>query len=175
MKNILQRVSYADVIFYFLTISLFVVFLMPFMPYSSLNLVDVSSGGQTKYLNDTMSANIYLFKYRYYIFYYTLCVASVAILSDKRLIAGIVDLYRSFSKILQVAIVVFFVFGIISSAFAISPSIAFKGVSVTFLQFFCIMFIANYVRDNFSAVRLFYTIILLSIIFLAELCSFSYL
>lgn len=165
MKNIFQRISYADIIFYFLTISLFVVFLMPFMPYSSLNLVDISSGGQTKYLNDTMSANIYLFKYRYYIFYYTLCVASVAILSDKRLIAGIVDLYRSFSKIIQIAIIVFFALGIVSSAFAISPSIAFKGVSVTFLQFFCVMFIANYIRDNFSAIRFFYTIILLSIIF----------
>ncbi|MDE4957415.1 O-antigen ligase domain-containing protein, partial [Francisella tularensis subsp. holarctica] len=55
--------------------------------------------------------------------------------------------------------------GVLSSVFAISPSRAFNGVSVTFLQFFWILFIAVYIRDNSKAVRFFYTIILLSRIF----------
>ncbi|AIT09280.1 type IV pili glycosylation protein [Candidatus Francisella endociliophora] len=165
MKHIIKNITYADCIFYFLALSIFFVFLMPFMHYTSLNLVDVSSGGQAKYLNDTMSANIYLFKDRYYIFYYTLCIASVAILSDKRLVANIIDLYKSFSKLVQAAIVAFFIFGIVSSAFAISPSIAFKGVSVTFLQLFCVLFIASYIRENQKSIRFFYIVILLSLIF----------
>ena len=76
-----------------------------------------------------------------------------------------IELFGSFSRVLRYAIALFFIFGIISSAFAISASIALKGVSVTFLQFFCVLFIAVYIRDNSKAVRFFYTIILLSLIF----------
>lgn len=66
---------------------------------------------------------------------------------------------------IQYAIAIFFIFGIISSAFAISPSIAFKGVTVTFLQFFCVLFIATHIRDNTKNIQVFFTIILLLLIF----------
>ena len=138
---------------------------MPFMHYTVLNLVKISSGGAVSYFNDILTANIYLFIYRYYIFYTVLCVASVTIFIHKKIFSEVIELFSSFSRVLRYAIALFFIFGIISSAFAISPSIAFKGVSVTFLQFFCVLFIAVYIRDNSKAVRFFYTIILLSLIF----------
>ena len=137
---------------------------MPFMHYTVLNLVKISSGG-TVYFNDILTANIYLFIYRYYIFYIALCVASVTIFIHKKIFSEVIELFGSFSRVLRYAIALFFIFGITSSAFAISPSIALKGVSVTFLQFFCVYFIAVYIRDNSKAVRFFYTIILLSLIF----------
>ena len=106
-----------------------------------------------------------LFKYIDIIIFYTvLCVASVTIFIHKKIFSEVIELFSSFSRVLRYAIALFFIFGIISSAFAISPSIGFKGVSVTFLQF-CVLFIAVYIRDNSKAVRFFYTIILLSLIF----------
>lgn len=163
--NYLKKISYADYIFYFLTLAIFFVFLMPFMHYTVLNLVKVTSGSTVSYFNDTLAANIYLFIDRYYIFYTALGIASVAIFLHKNIFSEVIELFSSFNLLTRYAIALFFIFGVISSAFAISPSIAFKGVSVTFLQFFCILFIAVYIRDNSKAVRFFYTIILLSLIF----------
>ncbi|MED7788755.1 O-antigen ligase family protein [Francisella sp. 19X1-34] len=164
MKQIMQKITYSDCVFYFLALAIFFVFLMPFMHYTTLNIMPIS-GEKGKYFNDLLSVNIYLFIDRYYIFYYSLCVASVAILVNKLLLSKVIELFKSFSKIIKYAIVIFFILGIISSAFAISPSIAFKGVSVTFLQFFCVLFIAVYVKDNFKSVQVFFAIILLSLIF----------
>ncbi|MED7818675.1 MULTISPECIES: O-antigen ligase family protein [unclassified Francisella] len=164
MKQLFKKITYSDCIFYFLTASIFFVFLMPFMHYTSLNIMPISRE-KGKYFNDIRSVNLYLFIDRYYIFYYSLCIASIAILLNKQLLSKIVELFKSFSKIAQYAIVIFFVFGIISSAFAISPSIAFKGVAVTFLQFFCVLFIATYVSNNIKSIQVFFTIILLSLIF----------
>ncbi|QEO58169.1 O-antigen ligase family protein [Francisella marina] len=139
---------------------------MPFMKYIPLNLVPVSSGGKiTGYFNDTFTANLHLFFNRYYIFFYTLCTASIAILLNKQTFYKLIQTFMSFSSIVRYAICMFFVLGVISSAFAISPSIAFKGVSVTFLQFICILFIASYIKDNLKSVQYFYVIILLSLIF----------
>ncbi|APD50003.1 O-antigen ligase family protein [Francisella hispaniensis] len=163
--NYLKKISYADCIFYFLTLAIFFVFLMPFMHYTVLNLVKVTSGSTVSYFNDTLAANIYLFIDRYYIFYTVLGVASVAIFLNKRIFSEVIELFSSFNLSIRYAIALFFIFGVISSVFAISPSIAFKGVSVTFLQFFCILFIAVYIKDNSRAVRFFYIIILLSLIF----------
>ncbi|MBK2106357.1 O-antigen ligase family protein [Francisella philomiragia] len=166
MKNFVKKINFDDCIFYFLAISLFWVFLMPFMKYTPLNLVPVSSGGKiTHYFNDTFSANVYIFVDRYYIFFYTLCIASVAILVNKQSLSKLLQVFWGFSNLVRYSIFMFFMFGIVSSVFAISPSIAFKGVSVTFLQFFCVLFIAGYVRDNFKSVQYFYVIILLSLIF----------
>lgn len=105
------------------------------MHYTVLNLVKVSSGG-TVYFNDILTANIYLFIYRYYIFYTALCVTSVTIFIHKKIFSEVIELFGSFSRVLRYVIALFFIFGITSSAIAISPSIALKGVSVTFLQFF---------------------------------------
>lgn len=166
MKNFIRKINFDDCIFYFLTISIFCVFLMPFMKYIPLNLVPVSSGGKiTSYFNDTFTANLHLFFNRYYIFFYTLCTASAAILLNKQTFYKLMQTFMSFSSIVRYAICMFFVLGVISSAFAISPSIAFKGVSVTFLQFICILFIASYIKDNLKSVQYFYVIILLSLIF----------
>ncbi|QIW11083.1 O-antigen ligase family protein [Francisella sp. LA112445] len=137
---------------------------MPFMHFTTLNIMPIA-GEKGKYFNDLRSVNLYLFIDRYYIFYYSLCAASVAILLNKQLLSKIIELFKSFSKIVRYAIVIFFVFGIISSAFAISPSIAFKGVGVTFLQFFCVLFVATYVQDNVKSIQAFFIIILLSLIF----------
>ncbi|MBK2027959.1 O-antigen ligase family protein [Allofrancisella guangzhouensis] len=138
---------------------------MPFMPYSTLNLIKTSSGGKTIYLNDILSENLYLFKVRYLIFYYTLCICSIAIIFNKKLLAKLINYFKSFSKLVQTSIGLFFIFGLISSSFAISPSIAFKGISVTFLQFICVMFVAHYASQNFAAIKKIYTIVLLSLIF----------
>lgn len=165
MRYHLKKISYADGVFYFLALSIFFVFLMPFMHYVPLNLIDISSGGKAKYFNDIITANIYLFIDRYYIFYYSLCIASIAIFLNKKLLAQIVEFFYSFNKLTQYAIFAFFILGFISSAFAISPSIAFKGVSITLLQFFCILFIATYISDDYKKIRIFYIIILLSLIF----------
>ena len=164
MKQFLQKITYSDCIFYFLSGAIFVVFLMPFMHFTTLNIMPIA-GQKGKYFNDLRSVNIYLFIDRYYIFYYSLCIASAAILLNKQLLSKVTELFKSFSKLIRYAIVVFFIFGVISSAFAISPSIAFKGVAITFLQFFCILFIAIYVRDNSKGIQVFFTIILLSLIF----------
>ncbi|TDT69943.1 O-antigen ligase [Allofrancisella inopinata] len=165
MLNFLKKITYQDIIFYFLCISLFIVFLMPFMPYSTLNLIKTSSGGKTIYLNDILSENLYLFKVRYLIFYYTLCICSIAIIFNTKLLAKLINYFKSFSKLVQISIGLFFIFGLISSSFAISPSIAFKGVSVTFLQFICVTFVAHYTSQNTTAIKNFYTIVLLSLIF----------
>ncbi|WP_420842888.1 O-antigen ligase family protein [Francisella halioticida] len=164
MKQIYNKIKYSDCVFYFLAISIFFVFLMPFMHYTSLNILPIS-GEKGKYFNDLRSVNIYLFIDRYYIFYYSLCIVSAAVLLNKQLLSKVIELFKSFSRLTQYAITVFFIFGIISSAFAISPSIAFKGVAVTFLQFFCVLFIATYVRDNAKSIQFFFMIILLSLIF----------
>ncbi|WP_245313656.1 O-antigen ligase family protein [Allofrancisella frigidaquae] len=165
MLNFLKKITYQDIIFYFLCISLFIVFLMPFMPYSTLNLIKTSSGGKTVFLNDILSENLYLFKVRYLIFYYTLCICSIAIIFNTKLLARLINYFKGFSKLVQTSICLFFIFGLISSSFAISPSIAFKGVSVTFLQFICVLFVAYYVSQNTTVVKRFYMIILLSLIF----------
>lgn len=166
MKNFVKKINFNDCIFYFLAISLFLVFLMPFMKYTTLNLVPVLSGGKiTHYFNDTFSANIYLFLDRYYIFFYTLCIASVAILLNKQSLSKLIQVFLSFGNLVRYSIFMFFMFGIVSSVFAISPSIAFKGVSITFLQFICVLFIAGYVRDNFKSIQYSYVTILLSLIF----------
>ncbi|WP_224732621.1 O-antigen ligase family protein [Francisella sp. SYW-9] len=164
MKQFLQKITYSNCVFYFLTLAIFVVFLMPFMHFTTLNIIPVTDV-KGKYFNDLRSMNIYLFIDRYYIFYYSLCIASAAILLNKQLLSKVIELFKSFSKIVRYAIVIFFSLGIISSAFAISPSIAFKGVAVTFLQFFCVLFIATYIKGNNKGVQIFFTIILLSLIF----------
>ena len=165
MKDFFKKISYQDLLFAFLSISLFMVFLMPFTHYTSLNLINISSGGTTQYKNDLLTANLPLFKNRYYIFYYVLCISSVAILLNLKLLKDLIAYFCSFSKVTQVAVSLFFVFGIISSCFAISPSIAFKGVSVTFLQFINVMFIAWYIQHKEIAIRNFYIVVMLSLIF----------
>ncbi len=174
--NYLKKISYADYIFYFLTLAIFFVFLMPFMHYTVLNLVKVTSGSTVSYFNDTLAANIYLFIDRYYIFYTVLGVASMAIFLNKRIFSEVIELFSSFNLSIRYAIALFFIFGVISSVFAISPSIAFKGVSVTFLQFFCILFIAVYIRDNSKAVRIFlYNYFVITNIFWGYHYFYSYL
>ncbi|MGQ4003697.1 O-antigen ligase family protein [Francisellaceae bacterium CB52] len=165
MKDLIKKISYQDLLFAFLSISLFMVFLMPFTHYTSLNLIDISSGGKTQYSNDLLTANISLFKDRYYIFYYTLCMSSIAIVLNFKLLKNLIGYFFSFSKTTQIAVCLFFVFGIISSVFAISPSIAFKGVSVTFLQFINVMFVAWYVQHKEDAVKNFYMVVMLSLVF----------
>ena len=165
MKDFLKKISYQDLLFAFLSISLFIVFLMPFTHYTSLNLIDISSGGAKQYKNDLLTANFPLFKNRYYIFYYTLCVSSVAILLNFKLRKSLINYFFGFNKTTQIAVCLFFIFGIISSCFAISPSIAFKGVSVTFLQFINVMFVAWYVQHKKDAVRNFYIVVMLSLVF----------
>ena len=165
MKDFLKKISYQDLLFVFLSVSLFTVFLMPFTHYTSLNLINISSGGVTQYKNDLLVANLPLFKNRYYIFYYVLCISSIAILLNFKLLKDLITYFFSFSKVIQVAVCLFFVFGIISSSFARSPSIAFKGVSVTFLQFINVMFIAWYIQHKEVAIRNFYIVIMLSLVF----------
>ena len=165
MKDLPKKISYQDLLFTFLSISLFIVFLMPFTHYTPLNLIHISSGGTTQYKNDLLTANLPLFKNRYYIFYYVLCISSVAILLNLKLLKDLIVYFFNFSKVIQVAVSLFFVFGIISSSFAISPSIAFKGVSVTFLQFINVMFIAWYIQHKEVAIKNFYIVVMLSLIF----------
>ena len=118
---------------------------MSFTHYTSLNLIDISSGGKKLFKNDLLTANISLFKYRYDIFFYTLCASSIAILLDAKLSQDLLGYFFNFSKNVKIAVCLFFVFSILSSGFTISPSIAFKGVSVTFLQFINVLFIAWYI------------------------------
>ena len=165
MRNYISKITYHDLIFAFLGILLFIVFLMPFTHYISLNLIDISSGGKKIYKNDLLTANLSLFKYRYYIFFYTLCISSIAIIINTKLSRDLLRYFFSFSKVIQVAICLFFVFGTISSCFAISPSIAFKGVSITFLQFINVLFIAWYIQHRQVAIKNFYIVIMLSLIF----------
>ncbi|MDE5016739.1 O-antigen ligase domain-containing protein, partial [Francisella tularensis subsp. holarctica] len=75
----------------------------------------------------------------------------------------LIELISSFNLSIRYAIALLYIFGVISSVYAISPSIAFKGVSVTFLELFCILFIDVYFRDNSKGVRFFFTFILLSV------------
>ena len=80
MRNYLKKYLTLVVFSIFLTLAIFFVFLIPFMHYTLLNLVKISSGGTVSYFNDILTANIYLFIYRYYIFYTVLCVASITII-----------------------------------------------------------------------------------------------
>jgi O-antigen ligase len=81
------------------------------------------------------------------------------------LLKNLIIYFRSFSKVIQIAVTLFFVFGVVSSCFAISPSIAFKGVGVTFLQFINVMFIAWYIQHKEVAIRNFYIVVMLSLVF----------
>ena len=85
MRDNITKITYQDLIFTFLSVSLFIVFLMSFTHYTSLNLIDISSGGKKLFKNDLLTANISLFKYRYDIFFYTLCASSIAILLNAKL------------------------------------------------------------------------------------------
>lgn len=165
MKEFFKNLSYPDFLFAFLSISLFITFLMPFEHYFSLNLVDISSSSTAKFKNDLLAVNMPLFKGRYHIFYYTLCISSLAILLNSKLVQSLLTYFFSFSRVIQITIYLFFIFGIVSSCFAVSPSIAFKGVSVTFLQFISVLFIAWYVQYKDTAVRDFYVVVMLSLIF----------
>lgn len=164
MKNLLSKITYQDFIFYVLTVSLFYVFLMPFTTYVSLHLIPDPSGSVNHYMNDTRTTNINLFKDRNYIFYYVMCVASIMILLHRDTVYSIVNMFNDFSKTIRVSIVIFFALGFLSAVFAISPSIAFKGVSITLMQFLCVLFVANYIRNRQFSIEVFYRVILLSII-----------
>ena len=133
MRNLLSKITYQDFIFYVLTASLFYVFLMPFTTYISLNILPDPSGAVNHYMNDTKTANMNLFKDRYYIFYYVMCVTSIMILAHRDTVYSIVNKFNNFSKTIRVSIVMFFALGFLSAVFAISPSIAFKGVSITLM------------------------------------------
>lgn len=67
MKQLLQKITYSDCVFYFLAAAIFIVFLMPFMHYTPLNIMPIS-GEKGKYFNDLRSVNLYIFIDRYYIF-----------------------------------------------------------------------------------------------------------
>ncbi|WP_234393440.1 O-antigen ligase family protein [Francisella adeliensis] len=165
MTTLTKKISLRDIIFAFLCISLFIVFLMPFEPFISLNLVDISSGSGKKFLNDLTSANIGLFIHRYYIFYYSLCISSLAILLNKKILFDVIDYFKGFSRVVKSGILLFFTFGVISSCFAFSPSIAIKGVGLTFLQFINVLFVARYIQEKQYGVEIFYKIVMLSLIF----------
>ncbi|MFC4892511.1 O-antigen ligase family protein [Pseudofrancisella aestuarii] len=165
MLQYIRKIQLDDLIFYFLSILLFTIFLIPYREYVPMNIVINNISGGTKYLNDIISANKNLFFERYALLFYGTSFALLLILFNKRILQEILIRILNFKKIIRISIILFFIFGFISTAFAISPSIAFKGVSFTLAMLILSIFIANYIQQKPEKIKHLFIIILLSIIF----------
>lgn len=164
LQNI-KKIQFDDIIFYFLSILLFIVFLMPYKEYIPINIVLNHASGGTKYLNDIISANINLFFERYTLLFYGTSFSLFLIFINKKILQEITLRFLSLNKTNVISIILFFIFGFISACFAISPSIAFKGVGFTIGMLILSIFIANYIQQKPEKIKVFFLIILLSIIF----------
>ncbi|APC97995.1 O-antigen ligase family protein [Francisella frigiditurris] len=164
LQNI-KKIQLDDFIFYFLSILLFTIFLMPYREYIPMNIVISNTSGGTKYLNDIISANKNLFFERYTLLFYGTSFSLFLILINKKILQGIILRFLSLNKTNIISIILFFIFGFISACFAISPSIAFKGVGFTLAMLILSIFIANYIQQKPEKIKYLFIIVLLSIIF----------
>ena len=161
--NIFKKINieYDDLIFYILLVGLFLCFLVPWQQYVSLNLIYDKKANH--YVND-LSVNLKLLFTRYTILYYSTSICILLISFNKNIVERIINRFSNHSQIIQIAIILFFILGLISSAFAYSSPVAFKNTFFTLFIFILVYFLADYFCDQQKQIKVLYITVLLSLI-----------
>jgi O-antigen ligase len=165
ISNLIKKIDYSDIIFYFLCGILFTVFLMPFNSFDPINVIQININGKDVLVNNLFQSNMNIFFGRFTVMFWGSSLALLMILFSRNIINDIIKTILSFSITVQISILFFFVFSIISSIFALSPTIALKATSYIFAMLIISIFIGNYTRDKPHQIKVLYITVLLSIIF----------